>query len=53
MVGENHRLNGHEFEQTLGDSEEQRSLACSGSWGPKESDMTEQLTLSLFTFQMF
>ena len=40
MVGENHRLNGHEFEQTLGNSEEQRSLACSGSWGPKESDMT-------------
>ena len=23
-----HRLNGHEFEQTLGDSEEQGSLAC-------------------------
>ena len=24
MVGRHHRLNGHEFEQTLGDSEGQR-----------------------------
>ena len=28
MVGWLHRLNGHEFEQTQGDSEGQRSLAC-------------------------
>ena len=28
MVGWHHWLNGHEFEQTLGDSEEQGSLAC-------------------------
>ena len=28
MVGWHHRLHGHEFEQTLGDGEEQRSLAC-------------------------
>ena len=27
MVGWHHRLNGHEFEQTLGDSEGQGSLA--------------------------
>ena len=26
MVGWHHRLNGHEFEQALGDSEGQRSL---------------------------
>ena len=26
MVGWHHRLNGHEFEQTLGDNEGQRSL---------------------------
>ena len=26
MVGWHHRFNGHEFEQILGDSEEQRSL---------------------------
>ena len=35
-----HRLKGHEFEQTLGDSEGQRSLACCSPWGCKESDMT-------------
>jgi len=30
MVGWHHRLNRHEFEQTLGDSEEQESLeSCS------------------------
>ena len=29
MVGWHHRLNGHEFEQTQGDSEGQGSLACS------------------------
>ena len=28
MVGWHHRLSGHEFEQTLGDSEGQRSLEC-------------------------
>ena len=28
MVGWHHRLNGHESEQTLGDSEGQRGLAC-------------------------
>ena len=35
-----HRLNGHEFEQTLGGSEGQGSLACCSSWGHKESDTT-------------
>ena len=30
MVGWHHRLNGHEFEQTPGDSEGQGSLACCG-----------------------
>ena len=43
MVGLRHRLNGHEFEQTLGDSEGQGSLACCSPWGCKELDMTEQL----------
>ena len=43
MVGWHHRLNGHELEQTLGDSEGQGSLVCCHSWGRKESDMTEQL----------
>ena len=40
MVGWHHQLNGHEFEQTLGDSERQGSLACSGPWGDKELDTT-------------
>ena len=33
MVGGHHRLHGHEFEQTLGDSEGQGSLACCSPWG--------------------
>ena len=40
MVGWHHRLNGHEFEQTLGDGEGQESLACCSPWGRKESDTT-------------
>ena len=44
MVGWHHQLNGLKFEQALGDSEGQASLACCSSWGHKESDMTEQLS---------
>ena len=33
MVGWHHQLNGHEFEQALGDSEGQGSLACCSPWG--------------------
>ena len=43
MVGWHHRLNGHEFEQTLGDSEGQGSLVCCSPLGCKELDTTEQL----------
>ena len=43
MVGWYHGLNGHEFEQTLGDSEGWGSLECCSPWDHKESDMTEQL----------
>ena len=43
MVGWHHRLSGHEFEQTPGDSEGQGSLGCCSPWGHKESDTTEQL----------
>ena len=42
MVGWHHQLNGHEFEQALGDGEGQGSLACCSPWGRKQSDMTEQ-----------
>ena len=44
MVGWRHQLNEPELERTLGHSEEQGSLACCSPWGPKELDMTEQLT---------
>ena len=43
MVGWHHRLNGHEFEQTLGDSEGQGNLACCSPWGHEELDTTERL----------
>ena len=33
MVECHHQLNGHDFEQTLGDNEGQRSLACCNPWG--------------------
>ena len=42
MVGWHHQLNGHEFEQTPGDSEGQGSLVCCISWACQESDATEQ-----------
>ena len=41
MVGWHHQLNGHEFEQALGDSEGQGSLACCSPLGLQESDTTE------------
>ena len=41
MVGWHHGLNGHGFEQTLGDSGGQGSLACCSPWGRKELDTTE------------
>ena len=44
MVGWHHRLDGHEFEYTPGDSEGQGSLACCSPWGRRESDTTEQLS---------
>ena len=43
MVGWHHWLDGHEFEQVLGDGEGQGSLVCCSPWGRKESDMTDQL----------
>ena len=43
VIGLHHQLNGHEFEQTLGDGKGQGSLVCCSPWGCRESDMTEQL----------
>ena len=41
MVEWHHRLNGHEFEQAVGDGEGQGSLACCSPQSHRESDMTE------------
>ena len=43
MAGWHHWLNKHEFEQTLGDSEGQGSLAWCSPCGCKELDKTERL----------
>ena len=42
MVGWHHRLNGCGF-GTPGVGDGQGGLACCGSWGHKQSDMTERL----------
>ena len=43
MVAWHHRFNGHEFEQTPGDTEGQGSLECCSPWDHRDLDMTEQL----------
>ena len=43
IVGEHHRLNGHEFEQTPGESEGQGRQACCSPWGGKKLDMIQRL----------
>ena len=43
MVGWLHRLNGHESEQTPGDTDGQGNLACCSPWGCKELEMTWRL----------
>ena len=48
MVGWHHQLDGHEFEQALGDGEGQVSLVCPSPWGRKESDVTERLNNNIF-----
>ena len=55
MVGWYHRLNGHEFEQTWGDSDVQRSLICCSSWDRKESDnsVAEQNSFLMKNFHTY
>ena len=43
MTGWHHRLDGREFEYTLGVGDGQGGLARCSPWGRKESDTTEQL----------
>ena len=47
MVRQHNQLNGHEFEQTLGDGEGQESLTSCNPWDREESDSTQQLTTKL------
>ena len=49
MVRWHYQLNGHEFEQTPGDSEGQGSLVCCSPWGCKESDMPERLNNTILS----
>ena len=50
MVGRHHWLNEHNFEQTLGDIEGERSLACFNPWGCKvrRDLVTEQQQFALW-----
>ena len=41
MASLTQRTGGHEFEQTLGDTETQGSLVCCSPWGHKELGMTQ------------
>ena len=43
MVGWQHQLHEHEFEQALGVGDGQGGLACCNSWDHKELDMIERL----------
>ena len=46
MVGWHHQLDGHEFEQALGNGQGQESLVCCSPWGLKELGTIEQLNNS-------
>ena len=49
-VGWHHWLDGHKFEQILGDDEGQGSLTCCSPWDPKESQTTEWLNSNSLIF---
>ena len=52
MVGWYHQLSGHEFEQALGDGEEQGSLVYLSPLHHKELDTTEQLN-NIYTLKYY
>ena len=47
MVGWQHQLNGHEFEQAPGDGEGQGRLLCCSPWGHKELDTIQGMNNTL------
>ena len=44
MIGWHHQLNGHEFEQTPGNREQLRSLACYSTWGQSQTQLCNWTT---------
>ena len=44
MVGWHYWLNGHEFEQTIGDSEGQGSLTCFSTWSHSRTHLSDGTT---------
>ena len=53
MVGWQHWLDEHEFEQAQGARDGQGSLVCCSPWGRKESDMTEPLNWTELKYRKF
>ena len=47
VVGWHHQLDGHVFEQALGDGEGQGSLTCCSPWDHKKLDTAEQLKTTI------
>ena len=50
MVRWYHLLNGHQFEQTPGDTEEWGNLACCSPWGRSLSDETTKSQCYVYQF---
>ena len=53
MVGWNHGLSGHEFEQAPGVGDEQGILVCCSPWGCKESDWANALNWTAVLTEIF
>ena len=53
MVTQHHWLNGHEFEQTPGDTEGQGSLEYCSPWGHSQSHLGDWTTTSLYPLMVW
>ena len=52
MVGWHHPLRGHEFEQTPGDGDGQRSLVCCSAWGHGQIRLSNWTTASSWSWRV-
>ena len=52
MVGWHHQLHKHDFEQAPGIGGGQGTVACCSPWGCKESDRTERLNWTEYTWTL-